>query len=52
VQPLLLPPQPQPEQEPLQSISLEEIFANLGLVLNLQLIPEDERDTDAPVAVR
>jgi hypothetical protein len=47
------PPRPQPEQEPeYQSISVDKILANFGLVLNLQLIPEDERDTDTGAVVR
>jgi hypothetical protein len=49
--PLPPPPPPQPPQEPeYQSISVDEIFANFCSVLNLQLIPEDERDTDAAAA--
>jgi hypothetical protein len=38
--------------QPTQSISIDEIFANFRSVLNLQLIPEDERNTDAAAARR
>jgi hypothetical protein len=41
------PPPPPPPLQPLQSISVDEIFANFCSVLNRQLIPEDEQDTDA-----
>jgi hypothetical protein len=48
-----LPPHPQPEQEPeFQSISIDKMFANFCSVLNLQLIPEDKRDTDAAAIAR
>jgi hypothetical protein len=41
---------PPPPPQPIQSISVDEIFANFCSVLNLQLIPEDEQDTDAAAA--
>jgi hypothetical protein len=41
------PPPPPPPPKPIKSISVDKIFANFCSVLNLQLIPEDERDTDA-----
>jgi hypothetical protein len=50
VTPLPLPPPPPPQ--PTQSISIDEIFAHFRSVLNLQLIPEDERNTDATAAAR
>jgi hypothetical protein len=45
------PPHPLPEPE-FQSITVDKNFANFCSVLNLQLIPEDERDTDAAAAAR
>jgi hypothetical protein len=51
-QPVTPLPVPPPPPQPTQRISIDEIFANFHCVLNLQLIPEDERNTDAAAAAR
>jgi hypothetical protein len=48
------PPPPQPPTQPpsLQTVTLEEVFGNFRSVLNLQLIPDDERNTEADATAR
>jgi hypothetical protein len=48
----LSPPPPLPTQPPTQTVTLEEVFSNFRSVLNLQLIPDDERNTDAAATAR
>jgi hypothetical protein len=44
--PITPPPRPPPQPQPTQSVTMDKVFANFCSVLNLQLIPEDERNTD------
>jgi hypothetical protein len=44
------PPPPPPQPQPTQSVTMDEVFGNFRSVLNLQLIPDDERNTDAAAA--
>jgi hypothetical protein len=44
------PPPPPPPPQPTKSISIDKVFANFRSVLNLQLIAEDEQNTDADAA--